>query len=120
MEQMLSHPSNFAQFLFLDESGAPRGFAEASIRSDYVNGAASSPVAFLEGIFVEPQARQIGIARQLVEEISAWARDQGLSELASDADLANTISHAVHSALGFKETERVVFFRMDLDESHDA
>lgn len=114
MEHLLGHPSSFVQFIFLDESNAPRGFAEASIRSDYVNGATSSPVAFLEGIFVEPQARQTGIARRLAEEVSAWAKNQGLSELASDANLSNTTSHSVHRALGFKETERVVFFRMPL------
>ena len=112
MKQFLGDPSRFAQFIYLDGCEAPRGFAEASIRSDYVNGATSSPVAFLEGIFVEPRARRTGVARRLVEEISAWARDRGLSELASDADLSNTISHAVHSGLGFEETERVVFFRM--------
>jgi aminoglycoside 6'-N-acetyltransferase I len=32
-------------------------------------------------------------------------------ELASDADIANAVSHATHRALGFQETERVVYFR---------
>lgn len=120
MDLFLSNPSKFAQFLYLDERDNPVGFIEASIRSDYVNGAATSPVAFLEGIFVEPHARQSGIARRLVEAVSAWAKVQGLTELASDADLSNTKSHAVHTALGFEETERVVFFRMSLAEGHDA
>ncbi|MEZ5557612.1 MAG: GNAT family N-acetyltransferase [Pseudomonadales bacterium] len=115
MDQFLGDASRFAQFICLDEQGAPMGFAEASIRSDHVNGTRSSPVAFLEGIFVEPRARQSGIARGLVEVVSDWARGQGLSELASDADLSNTTSHAVHNALGFEETERAVFFRMSLD-----
>lgn len=115
MERFLGDSSRFAQFICLDNCDVPLGFAEASIRSDYVNGTSGSPVAFLEGIFVEPGARRTGIARGLVEAICAWAREHGLSELASDADLTNTTSHAVHDALGFSETERVVFFRMSLE-----
>lgn len=119
MDQLLSDPSKYAQFIYLNKHDDAVGFAEASVRSDYVNGAATSPVAFLEGMFVEPRARQAGIAGRLVEAVSSWAKDQGLYELASDADFSNTASHAVHSALGFEETERVVFFRMPLEGSHD-
>jgi len=116
MQALLAAPSQFAQFICIDERGKPRGFAEASIRSDYVNGTASSPVAFLEGIFVEPESRQTGIARELVDAVSVWAGQQGVTELASDANLANSLSHTVHRALGFEETERVVFFRKPLKE----
>jgi aminoglycoside 6'-N-acetyltransferase I len=79
-----------------------------------VNGAQSSPVGFLEGLYVVPRARRNGVARALVAEVGRWARDFGCSELASDAALANAASHAVHRALGFEETERVVFFRKQL------
>jgi aminoglycoside 6'-N-acetyltransferase I len=34
----------------------------------------------------------------------------GCTELASDALLDNQASHAMHEALGFAETERVVYF----------
>ena len=43
-----------------------------------------------------------------------WARHAGCREIASDAVLENSISHAVRRALGFEETERVVFFRRKL------
>ncbi|EBL5154416.1 GNAT family N-acetyltransferase [Salmonella enterica subsp. enterica serovar Dublin] len=46
--------------------GVAIGFADASIRHDYVNGCDSSPVAFLEGIFVLPSFRQRGVAKQLI------------------------------------------------------
>ena len=36
---------------------------------------------------------------------------KGVTELASDADIANITSHCMHAALGFEETERVVYFR---------
>lgn len=52
-----------------------------------------------------------GPARALVAEVEQWAREQGCSELASDAALWNAAAQAVHRALGFEETERVVYFR---------
>jgi aminoglycoside 6'-N-acetyltransferase I len=93
------------------EDGRPLGFAEASLRHDYVNGTRTSPVAFLEGIYVEPDHRGTGVARTLVMGVEAWARQQGCSELASDTGIDNAVSRQMHEALGFSETQRVVFFR---------
>lgn len=87
------------------------GFAEASIRHDYVNGCDTSPVAFLEGIHVRPDHRHAGVARMLCRAVEEWSRSAGCTELASDADLQNEHGHAFHAAIGFEETERVVFFR---------
>ena len=94
-----------------DANGVALGFAEADLRHDYVNGCDTSPVAFLEGIFVRSEARGAGVARALVVAVEAWARQQGCSELASDSEIGNTPAHAMHAALGFEETQRVVFFR---------
>lgn len=91
--------------------GNVAGFAEAAIRHDYVNGCESSPVAFLEGIYVRPEFRGRGIARELVKAVEAWALARGCTEFASDAAIDNTTSHAMHRALGFAETQRVVYFR---------
>ena len=90
------------------------GLGEASVRRDYVNGCDASPVVFLEGIYVAPTYRRRGIARQLAERVAEWGRGRGLGEFASDALLDNTASHAFHSAIGFEETERVVYFRRRL------
>lgn len=114
MARFLADPSAYAQFLCLNSDGEPLGFAEGSVRRDYVNGTETSPLAYLEGLFVAAHARRQGIARQLVDAVADWAVARGLSELASDADLSNTISHATHRALGFEETERAVFFRRRL------
>lgn len=103
--------------LAVTSAGAAVGFVEASKRSDYVNGTTSSPVAFLEGLYVEPAARRRGVARMLVESVVAWALEQGLSELASDSLLDHTEAHAAHRALGFEETERVVYFRRPLERA---
>jgi aminoglycoside 6'-N-acetyltransferase I len=91
--------------------GVALGFAEAALRRDYVNGCKTSPVAFLEGIFVKPEARGRGVARAMVGAVEAWAREQGCTEFASDTAPDNFASQDMHRALGFEETQRVVFFR---------
>lgn len=90
------------------------GFAEAALRHDYVNGTDSSPVGFLEAWYVAPAWRGRGVGRALVRAVEDWSRARGCRELASDALLDNTASHAAHAACGFEETERVVYFRRRL------
>jgi GNAT superfamily N-acetyltransferase len=58
---------------------------EAAARTDHVNGTNTSPVGYLEGIYVVPSARRHGLARQLYQRVEAWARDQGFREMGSDA-----------------------------------
>lgn len=111
-EDVAADPPGYLVLLARSADGEPAGFAEVSRRSDYVNGCEGSPVAFLEGIYVAPAYRRQGVARALVAEARAWTREQGIAELASDALLDNRDSHAFHRAIGFEETERVVYFRM--------
>jgi aminoglycoside 6'-N-acetyltransferase I len=111
MSSFCAQPERFAQFVAYKGSDQAAGFIEVAIRTDYVNGTDSSPVAFLEGIYIVPEARRTGIARALVAIAERWAINRGCREFASDAALENELSHAVHRALGFQETERVVFFR---------
>ncbi|CAK9890697.1 MULTISPECIES: aminoglycoside 6'-N-acetyltransferase [Pseudomonas] len=110
VSEIVEQPQRLVAFLARDHAGRALGFAEVSIRTDYVNGSNSSPVAFLEGVFVAPQARGQGVAGRLIVAVEQWAVSQGCSELASDAALDNHSSHAMHAALGFSETERVVYF----------
>jgi aminoglycoside 6'-N-acetyltransferase I len=114
MELECSSPGRFAAFVAYDESGRALGFVEASIRRDYVNGTNSSPVGFVEGVHVTASARHKRVGRSLVEMAEHWARANGCIEMASDALIDNEASHAMHRALGFVETERVVYFRKDL------
>ncbi len=114
---MLLAPDRFGLFISYSQTRIPAGFAEASVRHDYVNGTSSCPVAFLEGIYVAPEFRRAGVARQLVSAVIGWAESCGFTELASDADISNEESHAMHRALGFEETERVVFFRRNLGDA---
>ena len=114
MSRFCAEPRRFGQFIATADDGTPLGFIEIALRSDYVNGTRTSPVAFLEGIYVAPLARKLGVAKALVRAGEVWARERGCVEFASDAAIDNQISHAMHRALGFAETQRVVFFRKAL------
>jgi aminoglycoside 6'-N-acetyltransferase I len=103
--------ADHAAFVAEGQSGEVVGFAEAPLRRDYVNGCDTSPVAFLEGIYVEAAHRGSSVGRALLGAVETWARASGCSELASDALLDNHQSQAFHKALSFEDTERVVYFR---------
>ena len=115
-EAMLASGKPIIAVLARVDDGEAVGFAEAGLRHDHVNGCQTSPVAFLEGIYVVPAWRRQGVARRLCAAVEDWSIRQGCSELGSDANLANEVSHQLHQALGFQETQRVVFFRKLLNE----
>lgn len=93
--------------------GRLAAFAEVGTRA-YAEGCDTSPVAYLEGIWVDRDARRSGVAVGLVRQAEAWARSRGLTEMASDAEIANRVSLQFHRAAGFQEVERIVCFRRDL------
>jgi len=96
-----------------DASAVAIGFAELSIRA-YAEDCVTDRVAYLEGWYVVPEARQHGVGRALVEAAEEWARRQGCTEFASDALLDNDVSAAAHEALGFTETVQIRCFRKTL------
>lgn len=103
------------QFVSVADLGNGRlaGFLEASIRP-FVDDCSSENVGYLEGWYVEPAFRRRGIGRELVVAAEKWARVQGCSEMASDAELGNGVSVAAHGNLGYEETSRLVHFRKNL------
>jgi aminoglycoside 6'-N-acetyltransferase I len=109
--ELLARESDAVAFLARDDAAIAVAFAEAALRRDYVNGCATTPVGFLEGLYVRPGWRRRGVARRLCHAAEDWAAALGCSEFASDAVIGNDASHGMHKALGFEETERIVFYR---------
>ena len=109
----LADSENAACFLAC-EQGRAVGFAQCQLRRDYVEGTKTSPVGYLEGIFVEAAFRRKDCARQLLNACEAWAKERGCAEFASDCELDNADSLRFHLAVGFEEANRVICFRKDL------
>ncbi|MBQ2231265.1 MAG: GNAT family N-acetyltransferase [Oscillospiraceae bacterium] len=86
------------------------GFAQCQLRHDYVEGCSTSPVGYLEGIFVEERCRRQGVARALLHACEDWARSKGCTEFASDCELTNVESQEFHRAVGFEEANRIVAY----------
>ncbi|MGI6131658.1 MAG: aminoglycoside 6'-N-acetyltransferase [Bacillota bacterium] len=102
-----------AVFVYLTEN-IPVGFAQCSLRNDYVEGTESSPVGYLEGVFVKDEYCKKGIGKELVIQCEEWAKGKGCSEFASDCELSNAESLEFHLRLGFEEVNRIICFRKDL------
>ncbi len=101
-------------FFLAQENAAAVGFAQCQLRHDYVEGTQSSPVGYLEGIFVEPAFRGKGLAKQLLCACEAWAAEQGCGEFASDCELTNVESLKFHLCMGFSEANRIICFTKKL------
>ncbi|MDJ0711871.1 MAG: GNAT family N-acetyltransferase [Woeseiaceae bacterium] len=93
--------------------GTLAGFVEIGSRP-YGEGCETSPVAYLEGWYVDSEYRRQGLGTQLVEAAEEWARSEGFREMASDTELDNEISLAAHTELGYEEVERQICFRKSL------
>lgn len=93
---------------FIGERAA--AFAQCQLRRDYVEGTHTTPVGYLEGIFVREKERGKGIARMLLHNCEDWARKKGCTEFASDCELSNTCSQIFHARTGFSEANRIVCF----------
>lgn len=102
-----------AVFLLLVEE-QPTGFAQCQLRRDYVEGTDSSPVGYLEGIYILPEYRRQGFARQLLARCEQWAASMGCTEFASDCELDNGGSLAFHLKAGFVEANRIICFTKKL------
>jgi aminoglycoside 6'-N-acetyltransferase I len=93
-----------------DHTGRAVGFVELNIRN-YAEDCDTSRVAYLEGWYVDPEARRHGVGRALIAAAEDWGRAQGCTEFGSDARLDNIVSAAAHAALGFQETVQLRCFK---------
>jgi aminoglycoside 6'-N-acetyltransferase I len=103
-------PEPLAVLLAEGADGIPLGFAELSVRP-CAEGCLTTRVAYLEGWYVVPHARRMGIGRAFIVAAEGWAREAGCTEFASDTEPGNTASAAAHRAVGFGEAGQIRCFR---------
>jgi aminoglycoside 6'-N-acetyltransferase I len=100
-------------FLVERDDSSIAGFVEVDERP-YADGCDTSPVAYVEAWYVDPDVRRKGYGRALLDAAEDWARARGRTEIASDSQLENLVSHAAHRRAGYEEVDRVVQFRKTL------
>lgn len=98
---------------FIAEDERTLGFVELSLRS-YAEGCATSPVPYVEGLYVVEGARRRNVGRLLMTTAENWAKAHGFTEMASDTQIENAVSLAAHQAYGFTEIERIACLRKAL------
>jgi len=113
MKQIVGHPDWFCYFL-TDADGTLLGLVELSSRN-IVDGCLSSPVAYIEGLYLKPEYRHQGLGKEVIQLLRSWCRERSFSELATDTQLANEAAQRFYRAAGFQETDRVVEFRIQID-----
>lgn len=92
------------------------GFITVSIRSDYVEGSKSSPVGYLEAIYVNSGFRERGVAKQLYEQGEFWISQKGCTEIGSDTWDWNLDAQKFHSKLGFKKDDVLVHYIKEIKD----
>ena len=100
-------------FLAFANNGHVCGMIEVSLRN-VVDGCLTSPVGYIEGIYVEPESRGQGLSKRLLESAQTWCREKGCTEIGTDAELDNAQAQRFHEHMGFQETYRVVEYRKSL------
>ena len=110
--ELMSSPECAVFIMYAGDT--PIGFSQCQLRHDYVEGTESSPVGYLEGIFVDEAHRRQGCARKLLAACEEWAKKMGCSEFASDCELTNAESLAFHLKMGFIEANRIICFTKEI------
>ena len=103
-----------AQLFLKYEDDIPVGFAQCQLRHDYVEGTETTPVGYLEGIFILEGFRGRGYAKELLSRCELWAKNRGCREFASDCELGNDASLCFHRAMNFTEANRIICFTKKL------
>lgn len=103
-------PSETETCFLLKSEDTYFAFVHVSIRTDYVEGAESDRVAYIEGLYIREPFRKHGAGQLLIKAAENWARQNNCTELASDTESTNTGAIAFHLKAGFTEANRIVCF----------
>ncbi len=112
MTELINHPDAVIMLVYKNDEAI--GFAQCQLRRDYVEGTITSPVGYLEGLYVKESFRKQGIAKRIIRACEEWAKTKGCQEFASDCELTNEDSMKMHMRLGFHEANRIICFTKQL------
>ncbi|MEO1259150.1 MAG: GNAT family N-acetyltransferase [Bacteroidota bacterium] len=105
---------DLASFIIYDKKNkTPVGMVEMSLRN-IVDGCVSSPVAYIDGLYLIEEYRGKGFGKALISFTKKWAKENNCTELAVDTELDNKRAQKFYLREGFGETFRIVQFKMTL------
>ncbi|MDE6845684.1 MAG: GNAT family N-acetyltransferase [Lachnospiraceae bacterium] len=81
INETVNHWYGVYQIFLKYENDIPVGFAQCQLRHDYVEGTETSPVGYLEGIFIMENYRNRGYAKELLNECEKWAKKYWLKRI---------------------------------------
>lgn len=65
---------------------------------------------YVEGLYVVTEQSDRGVGAGLVDTSAAHALSEGYTTIASDCELDNETTEPFHTAIGFKEVIRSIYF----------
>lgn len=89
--------------IWVDEQadGKLSGFIEVSIRPE-IQDCETSPVGYIESLYVDREFRRQGIASRLLNQAENWVQQNKLSILYVDTDLPYAAARALYADFGFE------------------
>lgn len=108
-EKVLNQKTSRIFLLYLNCS--PIAFAHCQLRYEYVEGTKTSPVGYLEGIFVKKEYRKEGYSKFLIKSCESWLKTKNCSEFASDSGIDNNDSYCFHMSNDFIEVNRIICYK---------
>lgn len=76
----------------------------------------SSQVGYIKRVVIHPDYRRHGIARQLMQALIAFAREQHLHFLDLHVFEQNLPAIGLYDSLGFKEEHREIYYRLHIKD----
>jgi aminoglycoside 6'-N-acetyltransferase I len=96
------------QCLVAEEGRRLVGFLELSIRSGADSGLAR--IARVDGWYVAPEARRLGVGRALLQAAEAWAGHNRCGALESEGEWLDLAAQRAYAAAGYSATATIVRF----------
>ncbi len=113
IKRIIDDPNLASFIIYTATSDEPVGLVEMSLRN-IVDGCVSSPVAYIDGLYLIEKYRGQGLGKALIDFTKKWARENNCTELAVDTELENERAQQFYLREGFTETFRIVQFRMEV------
>ncbi|MDR7870695.1 MAG: GNAT family N-acetyltransferase [Tissierellaceae bacterium] len=105
---IIGHLSNRVLLAKSDEDYI--GFIHMSIRNGFVEGADTSPVGYVEGIYVKPDFRRKGVAKELYHAGLEWLRSKKCTQIGADIGIDSNMCPDFYLDIGFKEANRIICY----------